>query len=285
MLTTGFKTFAGWAIALAIGAVVFGYTTGGDSVGPVSMGWKGGVGNHVGYAILLGGAAICAVLAGVLVAFRDADADAAASYLHVADVPVGQRPTQPSYWPVIGAFGAAMVLVGLVASEILFVAGVVVVALTAIEWTMTAWADAATGDPETNKALRDRVMGPIEIPVLGFGAIAVFVLAFSRIFISVSAEAAVWVAIGIAAVIFGVAILFALRPNISRNVVVAACLLGGVGVLAAGVVAGAVGERDFEHEEEHGAEEEHGDEGAEEGAEEGTEGDGGGADAEAEVTE
>lgn len=276
MLTTGFKTFAGWAIALALGAIVFGYTTGGDSVGPVSLGWKGGVGNHVGYAILLGGATICAVLAGVLIAFRDADADAAASYLHVAEVPVGQRPTQPSYWPVIGAFGAGTLVVGLVASEILFVVGIVLLAMTAIEWTMTAWADSATGDPEANKALRDRVMGPIEIPVLGFGAIAIFVLAFSRIFISVSAEAAVWVAIVVAAVIFGGAILFALKPNIPRSVIVAACLLGGVGILAAGVVAGAVGERDFEHEEEHGAEEEHADEDEEHSDDEG---------AEAEVTE
>jgi len=261
MLTTGFKTFAGWATALAVAAVVFGYTTGGSSVGPLSVGWLGGVGNHIGYSVLLGAAAVCAAMAGMLVAFRDADADAAAHYLHVADAPVGQRPTQPSFWPLIAAFGAGTALVGLVASEVLFVVGIVVLAAAAVEWTMTAWADAATGDPEVNKALRDRVMGPIETPVLGFGIVAVLVLAVSRIFISVSAEAAVFVAIGVAALIFGTAVLFALRPNIPRDVIVAVCLVGGIAVLAGGVIAGAVGERDFEH---HETEAEHDESGGEE---------------------
>lgn len=278
MLTTGFKTFAAWAVALVVAAIVFGYTTGGTSVGPVSLGWKGGVGNHVGYSILLFGGTALGVLAGLSVFFRDADSEAAADYLGVSQAPVGQRPTGPSLWPIVGAFGAGALAIGLAVSPILFVAGLVLLAAAAIEWTMSAWADAATGDPEVNQALRDRIMGPIEIPVLGFAAIGVVVLAVSRIFIAVSAEAAVWVAIGVAAVIFATAILFALKPQIPRNVVVAVCLLGGIGVLAGGVVAGVAGEREFHHGEE-----------GEEHAEEGDEHEEGGADHsetdEAEATE
>ena len=266
MLTTGFKTFAGWAMAFVIAAIVFGYTTGGSSVGPLSLGWKGGVGNHVGYSVLLFGGAILLVFAIILVIFRDADSDAAALYLEVAEAPVGQRPTQPSFWPLVAAFAAGVTLVGLVVTPVLFVAGLILLGVAAVEWTMTAWADAATGDPEVNKALRDRIMGPIEIPVLGFATVGILVIAVSRIFIAVSAEAAVWVAIGVSALIFFTAIFIALRPTVPRNLVVALCLLGGIGVLAGGVIAGAVGERDFEHHEAEG-EEEHGESGATEESE------------------
>ncbi len=254
MLTTGFKAFAAWAVGFLVAAVVFGYTTGGSSVGPLSVGWKGAVGNHVGYAILLVAAAVMATLAGIIIAFRDADSDAAAGYLRVAEAPIGQRLTQPSFWPLVAAFAVGVTLVGLVVTPVLFVAGLVLLSISTIEWTMTAWADAATGDPEVNRALRDRIMGPIETPILGFGAVGILVLAISRILIAVSAEAAVWVAIGVAALIFFTAVAIAVRPNVPRNAVVAVCLLGGIGILAGGVIAGAVGERDFEHHEAEGEE-------------------------------
>ena len=48
MFTTGFKFFFGLTIALTVGAVAYGYSTGGEHVGPVTLGWKGGVGDHVG---------------------------------------------------------------------------------------------------------------------------------------------------------------------------------------------------------------------------------------------
>ena len=53
MFTPGFKLFFGIAVALATAAVIHGYTTGGTHVGPISLGWKGGVGDHLGYGILL----------------------------------------------------------------------------------------------------------------------------------------------------------------------------------------------------------------------------------------
>ena len=43
MFTTGFKFFFGIGLALATGAVFYGYTTGGNHLGPLSMGWKGSV--------------------------------------------------------------------------------------------------------------------------------------------------------------------------------------------------------------------------------------------------
>ena len=45
MLTTGFKFWIGLCTVMLVAAVFAGYTTGGTETGPVSLGWKGGVGN------------------------------------------------------------------------------------------------------------------------------------------------------------------------------------------------------------------------------------------------
>ena len=53
MFTSGFKFFFGIGTALVTAGVLYGYTTGGNHVGPVSLGWKGGVGEHIGYGVLV----------------------------------------------------------------------------------------------------------------------------------------------------------------------------------------------------------------------------------------
>ena len=160
MFTTGFKFFFGLAVALVLSAVVYGYATGGQHVGPLTWGWKGGVGDHIGYVMLMASGVVSSALAFVVVAFRDADPSAQAHYLGVDDVAPTTHVTG-GVWPVVAAFGTAIGLIGLVLSPVLFVGGLVIVALSAIEWTMDAWADRATGDAVANAALRDRVMAPI----------------------------------------------------------------------------------------------------------------------------
>jgi hypothetical protein len=263
MLTTGFKLYFGWAFAWLAAAAVYGYTTGGRHIGPITAGYKGPVGEHVGYTALL----VCGVVAGavglMLVAFRDAGARAAAELLGTDSLPV-QTPVGTSYWPLIGAFGAGTLVLGLVLNAAVFVVGLVIIVIAGAEWTMQAWADRATGDPEVNSRLRDRIMSPIELPVGAVLAIVAVPLAASRVFLAVSKFGAVWVATGIAAVIFLVAILIATRPKMSKNIVAGAVLVGGIGLLSAGIVSAAVGQRDFEHHgtEHSGAEgEEHSTEG------------------------
>ena len=51
--------------------------------------------------------------------------------------------------------------------------GLVVLAVTAVEWAVRAWAERATGDPEVNRGYPQRLIAPFEIPVL-----AVLVIAF-----------------------------------------------------------------------------------------------------------
>ena len=81
MLTTGFKLWFGLCMAAVMAAVFAGYTSGGTETGPVSVGWKGGIGNHVSYIIILSAAAGLALVGLIAVAFRDADAEAQAEVL------------------------------------------------------------------------------------------------------------------------------------------------------------------------------------------------------------
>lgn len=251
MLTTGFKLYFGMALGALVAAITFGYTTGGNHTGPLSLGWKGSVGNHTGYLILIGTAVLFGFLGLTLVAFRDADPRAAAELLGVDQVPA-QRPTQPSYWPLVSMFGVAAVILGLVLSSAIFVVGLILLAVVAIEWAMTAWADRATGDPVANRELRDRVMQPIEVPVVAALAILAVPLGASRVLLAVSKIGAVWVAGIISLIVLALAVLVVLRPRLSKNVVAGIVLVGGLAFVAAGITAAVIGERDFHHE--HGTE-------------------------------
>lgn len=260
MFTTGFKFFFGLCLALAAAAVVYGYTTGGTHVGPISLGWKGGVGDHLGYGVLAALSTVAGFVGLVLVSFRDADPDAQADYLGTDTIASAPRVSS-SFWPVVGAFGAATMALGLVLHTAVFVVGLALCAVVAFEWLMDAWADRATGDPAANRELRDRLMAPIEIPALGAGMVAVGVLAVSRIFLAVSKNGAVVVAGLVAVAILGTAVLYVTKPQLGKNLVAGVVLVLAVGVLAGGVIAAVEGERDFElHGEEHSEGADHSDE-------------------------
>lgn len=250
MLTTGFKFYFGMAVAAVTAAILFGYTTGGNNTGPISLGWKGSVGNHTGYIMLLGAAAASVFMGFMMVAFRDADPRSAAELLGVDAVPP-QRPTQASLWPLMAMFAVAALVLGLVLSPAIFVVGLVLLAVVGVEWTMEAWADRATGDPATNRELRNRVMQPIELPVLAALGIIAVPLGISRVFLSTSKIGAVWVASVVAVVVLAIAALFALKPKLSKNLLAGVVLVGGLAFIASGITAAAIGERNFAHHGEH----------------------------------
>ena len=250
MFTTGFKFFFGLALALVSGAVVYGYSTGGNHLGPLSMGWKGGIGEHLGYVLLLSLAFVAAAVALFMVYFRDADPAAQAHYLGVERVSAHSLVTA-SFWPVVGAFGVGAMAIGLVLHTAVFISGLILCVVVAVEWLMDAWADRATGDPQANRELRNRVMAPIEIPVLGAAIVAVGVLATSRILLATSKLGSVVVAGVVSVVILGLAILFVSKPRVNKNIVSATVLVVAVAVLLGGIVATITGERDFKHHEVH----------------------------------
>jgi hypothetical protein len=254
MITTGSKFFYGLAALFAVAAVVYGYSSGGGGIGPISAGYKGGVGEHLGYGLLLA-ASVAALFAGFCTtAFRDADPEPTAALLGTDTLPAA-TPTGTSFWPIVGAFGIVLTLVGAVLNNVFFVAGLIALGAVAIEWTMQAWSDRATGDPAVNREIRNRIMLPIEVPVAGALAIAVVIIGYSRVFLAVSKLGAVWIALAIAATIFIIGTALSLRPRIRTDLV--AGLLAGAAVVTIGLgIFGAVaGERDFEHHGEEHSEE------------------------------
>ena len=280
MFSPGFRLFMGFAgfglLTAFFYAVVTGDGGGADYlgfidaevwVGAASLGWSGGVGDHVGYVILVMFAIASAGLAIMLTAFRDADSDAV-SELNNGTLPPAQGPVSYNYWPIIGAVGLGTLVIGLVTHTAIFVVGLILILTTAFELMMSAWADRATGDPIANAELRNRIMKPVEVPVLGVIGIAVTVICASRIFLAVSKSWAIWLAVIISAVVFIAALAFALAEKVNRNVVAGVLATGAIVLLASGVASAVVGERDMshhhgEHSESHGEghDENHSDEG------------------------
>ena len=225
MFSPGFRLFMGFAgfglLTAFFYAVVTGDGGGADYlgfidaevwVGAASLGWSGGVGDHVGYVVLVMFAIASAGLAIMLTAFRDADSDAV-SELNGGTLPPAQGPVSYNYWPIIGAVGLGTLVIGLVTHAAIFVVGLILILTTAFELMMSAWADRATGDPVANAELRNRIMKPVEVPVLGVIGIAVAVICASRIFLAVSKAWAIWVAVIISAIVFLVALAFALAEK------------------------------------------------------------------------
>lgn len=264
MITRGSRLFFGMAIVSYLSAIVYGIVTNGllsgtgviaslsgdgavDTVlGPITFGYKGGVGDHVGYVILLGFAALTAGLGTMTSIFRDGNAVATAAVTAGDGIPPARETRAASYWPLVAAVGVALILVGLATEAILVGAGALVLTIAAVEWLITAWADGATGDPEVNRRIRNRLMFPVEIPVGALLAVVTVVFLVSRILLTLSKNGAIIASVVLAAVFFVVAVVFSYRPHLRRQVVVVTLLLLALAVLGLGVWGAVKGPREFE---------------------------------------
>jgi hypothetical protein len=251
MFTTGSKWFFGVGLLSLALAAAYGWTTGGGGLGPLTMGYHGGVGDHLGYGVLTSIGFLAIFLGLVSVATRDAEPGALAQLAGTEEAPAAVAPAHGTYWPILGAFGAGLVVLGLVISNVMFVVGLLVLLAVLVEWMVLAWSDRATGDPETNRLVRNRVMGPFEIPIAGALIVGGAIFAFSRLFLTSSSLGAVWIATGIAVVIIVIAAVLSAKPKMSPNIVAGVVTACAVAVVAAGVVAAARGERTIEPHETH----------------------------------
>ena len=270
MFTPGFRLFFGIAIFLLLGSALYGISsslqlessTVGDRLaevgiietvtGPLSIGWKGPVGNHLGYGVLLGAAGIAAFLALVLIAFRDADPEAEAQVLDVETVPLTRAPSGANFAPLVGAFGLVLLAVGFVEGGVLFYAGIAVVVVTALVWTVRAWAERATGDPEVNQQIYARIVDPLRVPVVGALIIGFLVLSLARLLLALPNTNASRVVFGVVSLVFFLGVLAVFfMPRIAKPLATALLVLGALLVLAGGIYGLAAGERTVEH---HGSE-------------------------------
>ena len=281
MVTTASKFFFAGAAAAFAAAIAYGLGTDGDVIGVFTLGLKGPVGELAGYSVLVTLGTVLLCLGTASSVLRDADPEVQAAVARLEALPPAVAPTHISYWPVLGALSAVVAAIGLVASPVLFVIGALGVLLVLLEWMVSAWAERATGDPSVNRQIRNRLMYPLEIPVVGALGILVLVVSISRILLTVSRIGSSVIAIVIAAVILALAFVVAYRPRLSKDLMAGALVLAATAVVAGGIIGAAAGTREFEH---HGAEHETDEPGA--GGVEGEEGDetdaGGGPDAGAE---
>jgi hypothetical protein len=251
MTTPATRFYFALAAIAWLGALVYGVGSGGTPIGVVTLGWSGGVGDHLGYSILIGLAGAAFAIGAVTAVLIDLLPATAASK---DDLPAAEAPANPAPWPLVGAFGAGVLAIGAVSSSVLFIAGGVVLGIALVEWAVQSWADQATGDPQVNAAIRSRLMSPIEVPVTGVLIIAFVVLGLSRVLLAVSKDGSAALAIVVGVVVLAVAVLIG-TGKLNTNVITGLLLFGAVAVLAGGIVGAAVGERDFEHHEpEHGSE-------------------------------
>ena len=247
MVGTGSRLFFALAALGLLGAGAYGLASGGDPLGVISMGYKGGVGEHLGYTVLVVLALTSLVLGTIGVVLGDVDPAATAAATD--DLPEVPAPTSASPWPIVGAVGLVVTALGLVVGAGFFALGVVILAVTAVEWAVKVWADRSTGDPEVNLAIRNRLMAPIEIPLGAILVIAFLVLGMSRVFIAVSATTAVVLGSVLATLIVLGAVVVLTRPKQSSTVATALLLVGALAVIGGGIAGVAAGEREFHHEE------------------------------------
>ncbi|MGE0305163.1 MAG: hypothetical protein AB7N61_02825 [Acidimicrobiia bacterium] len=238
MFTTGSKLSFGAAGAFLVASVVYMITS------------KTG-GEFAGFWTLMSAFFALTFLGLLLVGVRDANPSQAEREAWLAAEtgggPIAPR-VSPSAWPIIAAFGVMVTALGLVLDSRVFLLGVVLMVVATLEWAVQGWSDRASDDPAYNKALRGKIMRPFEFPVFGIIIGAFVVLGFSRIILAADKTVSVAIFSAVAAAVFVVFVAISYAPKLGRTLVPVLLVLGGAGILTAGIVGAVQGERHF-HEE------------------------------------
>jgi hypothetical protein len=258
VFTPAFRFLAGLAVFALAAAFIVGVSSAVQDpidrvLGPLTLGWKGGIGNHLGYIFFVGLFGLSAGLAGILVAFRDADPEAEAQVVHTASVPLTRPPVGANFMPALGAFGFVLMLVGLATrTPVYATSGLVVAIVAGFVWTIRTWAERATGDDTANSELYHRLIDPLRTPVIAVVSIAVVAIGLSRVLLAVSKTNSV-IVFGVAASLFFiVATILALRPSSARSVTTVLVVIGALVVIVAGVLGAVSGERKIEEHNSEG---------------------------------
>ena len=191
----------------------------------------------IGATALLGAVAATALLTALVLSTRDGEAGEA-GVAATEDVPTS------SMWPLITALGFVILLAGTVTTSAVFLLGVVVLLASLIEWTVLGWSERASSDKAYNASLRKRLLHPIEFPVIAAVGLGVIIVSFSQITLAISKDAGAIAFIVIGIAVLGAGVLFSLRPNLKRGIVIGISTLGAIGIVAAGIAGASAGVRD-----------------------------------------
>ena len=176
MFTWASKYLFSLAGVSLLSAAAYGLISGGGAIGVISAGYKGGVGDHVGYTVLVALGIVTLFLGVLSVIIRDGDAETATELVGTEGALSLGTPRKPSFWAPLAAFGVACLAVGLAVSPIFAILGVVILAVVLLQWTVLAWSERATGDDEVNATIRNRTIGPLEVPMLSVVTVLMMVL-------------------------------------------------------------------------------------------------------------
>lgn len=201
------------------------------------------------YMILIGPSSIGAtalfglIAVGVLFVWlslhtRDADTDDEFASGAAADAP------SRSMWPLIGAAGALLTLVGTLTTPLVFILGLIVVVAAFIEWGIQAWADRASSDPAYNAAVRAKILHPIEFPVIAAVGLGVIIISFAEIMLAVERSAGAVMFIVVASWVLAAGVVVAVKPNMRRGIVTVIAVVGSLAIVAGGLLGNASGMRE-----------------------------------------
>ena len=181
--------------------------------------------------------AVTALLAGIAVATRDGQTT-------TATPDSSKELVAQSMWPLVTSIGVVLLALGLVTSSLVFFSGLVVVLGALAEWMVQSWSERASKDKNYNALARKRILNPIEFPVLAALGLGVVIYSFSRIMLAVDKTTGALLFIVLGSVVLIAGILFVLKPNLNRSLVVAICSLGAVGIFATGILSATTGMRE-----------------------------------------
>ena len=232
MITTGMKLMLGGVVVTGVAAWVYGFPRGG------TLGTTGLISAFVAFLLL----------AGVTIATRDANVSSM-DPTAATESPAARRAPQASPWPLVGALGAVLVVVGLVTYPVVFIFGVIVLLATIVEWMIEAWSERASADDIYNDEIRERIANPAEFPVLAALVVIVIVYSFSRIMLFLSKSTGPVIFAALALLVLAGGFLFAYRPRIDSRVLRGVGAVALVALVAGGVAASIAGEREIHPEE------------------------------------
>lgn len=203
----------------------------------------------LGAIALFGLSASGATVAGFSLFTRDSDV-----YSAEEAVAAGTASPASSVWPMILAFGTALVLLGLVTNPIVFVLGVTVLVGGGVEWAVQNWAEGASFDGAYNQMVKSRVLGGLEYPGLAAVGLGVIAFLFSRVMLATSKTQAPVIFIIVSTIVLIIGMLIGFKPAVLGKKVVGIAVLGGLLLAGAGIASALAGER---HELAVAAEEDH----------------------------
>ena len=236
MFTTGSKFLVGGAVMAMIAATAYGITQDG-ALGTIGL---------ISAAIAL------TFLAGINMYVRDSDVssmDTTALTQSAAAAPV----PGPSGWPIVGALGGVLVVVGLVTYPVVFIFGILALLAAAAEWMVQAWSERASADVVFNDNVRSRIAHPLEFPILAAIGAGILIYSFSRIMLFLSKSSGPAVFAAIAALLLAGGFVIAFRPSLRTGAIGVVCVVAALGLVTGGVSAALEGERELHPHETTGA--------------------------------